>query len=315
MIIVTGGAGFIGSNIVRYLNAQTGDPILVVDDLTDGAKYRNLVDLSICDYFHKDDFLDRVRRNETFGQVRAVIHQGACSATTEWNGKYMMDNNYQYSCDVMEYCQRHHIPLVYASSAAVYGGSDTFVEHPKYERPLNVYGYSKLLFDQKIRLRLPEATAQIAGLRYFNVYGPNEQHKGPMASVAWHFFNQLSSEGVCRLFEGHDGYRSGEQRRDFIYVDDVCKVIGWLLQNPHKSGVFNVGTGRSQTFNDVAQAVIGWLGRGQVQYIPFPEHLKGAYQSFTEADLTKLRAAGYTEDFVDVATGTKAYLDRLTADD
>ncbi|MFK8031797.1 MAG: ADP-glyceromanno-heptose 6-epimerase [Gammaproteobacteria bacterium] len=311
MIIVTGGAVFIGSNIVAYLNAHTGEDVLVVDDLTDGTKYRNLVDATICDYLDKDDFLRRIQQNESFGQLRAIIHQGACSATTEWDGKYMMDVNYNYSCALLEYCQRHKIPLIYASSAAVYGGSDTFVERPEHEKPLNVYGYSKLLFDQKVRRDMASATAQIAGLRYFNVYGPNEHHKGSMASVAYHFSNQLLDGGVCRLFEGHDGFRSGEQRRDFVYVDDICKVVGWLLENPQTSGVFNAGTGRSQTFNDVAQAVIKWHGRGQVQYVPFPEHLVGRYQSFTEADLSLLRQAGYTGEFVDVETGTHSYLDRL----
>ena len=311
MIIVTGGAGFIGSNIVGYLNAQTGEDILVVDDLTDGTKYRNLVDTTICDYLDKDDFLARVQRNESFGQLRAIIHQGACSATTEWDGKYMMDINYNYSCALLEYCQRHQIPLIYASSAAVYGGSDTFVERPEHEKPLNVYGYSKLLFDQKVRRESSPATSQVAGLRYFNVYGPNEQHKGSMASVAYHFHNQLLDSGVCRLFEGHDGFRSGEQRRDFVYVDDICKVVGWLLEHPQISGVFNAGTGRSQTFNDVAHAVIGWHGSGQVQYVPFPAHLVGRYQSFTQADLSLLREAGYTGNFVDVETGTRSYLERL----
>ncbi|MEM7082273.1 MAG: ADP-glyceromanno-heptose 6-epimerase [Pseudomonadota bacterium] len=311
MIIVTGGAGFIGSNIVAYLNAHTSEDVMVVDDLTDGTKFRNLIDADLVDYLDKDDFLGRVKRNESFGQVRAIIHQGACSATTEWDGKYMMDVNYHYSCALLDYCERHQIPLIYASSAAVYGGSDTFAERVEFERPLNVYGYSKLLFDQRVRRRLVQSKAQVVGLRYFNVYGPHEQHKGSMASVAYHFSNQIQDGGVCRLFEGHDGYRSGEQRRDFVFVDDVCRVVGWLLNTPSVSGVFNVGTGRSQTFNDVAQAVIGWHGGGQIQYIPFPDHLDGRYQSFTQADLTQLRAAGYDGEFADVATGTHAYLDRM----
>ncbi len=205
MIIVTGGAGFIGSNLVAYLNSTTSEDILVVDDLSDGTKYRNLVDLAICDYLDKDDFLARVQCNESFGQLSAVIHQGACSETSEWDGKYMMDVNYNYSCALLEYCQRHQIPLIYASTAAVYGSSETFAEHPDNERPANVHGYSKLLFDQRVRRDLPLATTQIVGLRYFDVYGPNEQHKGEGASAAYHFSKQILEGGVCRLFEGHDG--------------------------------------------------------------------------------------------------------------
>lgn len=313
MIVVTGGAGFIGSNIVSALNAANIDDIIVVDDLTDGTKFRNLAQASLADYFDKDDFLQRIRNDDEFGNISAVIHQGACSDTTEWDGRMMMQNNYRYSCALLEYCQRRAIPFIYASSAAVYGGSAKFCETPEFENPLNVYGYSKLLFDQKVRKILPRATAQIVGLRYFNVYGPNEKHKGAMASVAYHFTQQLRRDGMCRLFEGFDGYKSGEQSRDFVYVGDVCNVVNWLLENQHVSGVLNVGTGRSQTFNDVARAVIKWHGEGQLQYVPFPDHLKGSYQSYTQANLSALRAAGYTQDFVSVEAGVEDYLNVMAS--
>jgi len=315
MHIVTGGAGFIGSNLVRRLVDESGEDVVVVDDLSDGRKFANLADLPIADYFDRDEFLERLEADPRFRQeVRSMLHQGACSVTTEWDGRYMMRNNYTYSKRLLHHCLEHRIPFIYASSAAVYGGSQAFSEDPDNESPLNVYGYSKLLFDQYVRRLSRERGQQVVGLRYFNVYGPREQHKGPMASVAWHFNRQVAEDGEVRLFEGCGRYADGEQRRDFVYVDDVCAVNLWFLANPQVSGIFNVGTGRAQTFNEVANAVIDWHGRGRIRYIPFPEGLAAAYQSFTEADLGRLRDAGCDVTFRDVASGVRDYLDRLAGD-
>ena len=311
MIIVTGGAGFIGSNLVKMLIDRGYEDIVVVDDLEDGHKFVNISDLSIADYLDKDEFIERMDEREFVKGLKAILHQGACSATTEWDGRYMMKNNYGYSQVLLHHCLEHHVPYIYASSAAVYGASTTFVEEPAYENPLNVYGYSKLQFDRYVRRVVPEPKSQVVGLRYFNVYGPREQHKGSMASVAFHFNNQLIEDEEVRLFEGSGGYGDGEQERDFVYVDDVCKVNLWFLENPGVSGIFNTGTGRAQTFNDVANAVIGFHGRGKIHYIPFPPHLKGAYQSYTEADLSNLRAAGCDVEFRTVEEGVPAYLAEL----
>lgn len=314
MIIVTGGAGFIGSNIVKGLNAQGRTDILVVDNLSNGVKFRNLVDCEVFDYLDKDDFLGGIREGVEYPiPIDAVFHCGACATTTEWDGRFMMRNNYSYSKGLLEYCAERAIPFLYASSAAVYGRGTVFREAREYEAPLNVYGYSKFLFDQYVRRRLPKIQSQVVGLRYFNVYGPRESHKGAMASVAYHLNQQLITEGRVRLFAGSDGYADGEQRRDFIYVDDVVAVNLWFMQHPHRCGIFNVGTGRSQSFNEVAQAVLAWHGRGSLEYIPFPEHLRGSYQSFTEADLGALRKAGYEGGGRPVAEGVKAYLDWLNA--
>lgn len=314
MIVVTGGAGFIGSNLVFGLNARGLSDILVVDDLTDGRKFHNLVGADIQDYIDKDAFLEQLRTGADFGgRVEAIFHQGACSTTTEWNGRFMMESNYEYSKVLFHYCRERRIPFIYASSAAVYGAGPAFSENPQYEQPLNVYGYSKYLFDQYMRRKLPRAGNQVVGLRYFNVYGPREAHKGSMASVAFHLNNQLLADGKVRLFEGCDGYGDGEQRRDFIYVGDVVDVNLWLLENPQVSGIFNCGTGRSQSFNDVAKAVLAHHGRGQLEYIPFPEHLRGRYQSFTEADISALRRAGYRGTFKSVEEGVQRYLTWLNS--
>ncbi len=325
MIIVTGGAGFIGSNLVAGLNRGGYSDILVVDDLTEGDKFINLVGARIADYMHKDDFRQRVARGQ-LGAVEAVIHQGACSDTTERNGQYMLDNNYRVTLELFEYCQAHKIPFLYASSAAVYGAGPVYAENPAHESPLNVYGYSKYLFDQVLRRRWPELKAPVVGLRYFNVYGPHEQHKGRMASVAFHNMQQFRAEGHVRLFGGWDGYADGGQLRDFVYIDDVVDVNLYFLDHPEQSGIFNCGTGRAQPFNDVAQAVVNSLRvkAGQpalslqelvdqrlVRYIAFPEDLKGRYQSHTEADMTQLRAAGYDRPFSNVQDGVSAYVDRL----
>lgn len=310
MLIVTGGAGFIGSNLVRGLNARGRDDIVVVDDLTDGTKFLNLVDCDIADYWDKRSLFERLR---ALGKPpEAVLHQGACAVTTEWDGRYMLEENYQYSVDLYEYCQAERVPLIYASSAAIYGASTEFRESDAaLERPLNVYGYSKLLFDRYVRRRIDAAAAQVVGLRYFNVYGPNEQHKGSMASVVWHLSRQLEATGEMRLFEGSHGYGDGEQRRDFVYVDDVVGVVIWFLEHGAVNGIFNVGTGASASFNDLAHAVIGKLGRGTIRYIPFPDRLEASYQSFTEADITALRGAGYEREFADIAQGVGRYLDAL----
>ncbi|GAB4393262.1 MAG: ADP-glyceromanno-heptose 6-epimerase [Gammaproteobacteria bacterium] len=313
MIIVTGAAGFIGSNLVKQLNRLGHTNIIAVDDLTHGTQFINLADCDIADYFDKHHFLQLIQHNNFPYPIQTIFHQGACSTTTEWNGKFMMENNYEYSKVLLNHCVDNNIAFIYASSAAVYGGNTIFSVAREYEAPLNVYGYSKWQFDQYVRYitKTQPIKNQIVGLRYFNVYGPREQHKGSMASVAYHLHQQLLNGECVKLFSGCDGYANGEQRRDFIYIDDVIAVNLWFWQHTQHSGIFNVGTGRSQTFNDVANAVIHWHGRGNIEYIPFPEHLKGYYQSFTQADMSNLRDLGYTAEFMTVEQGVKAYLDAL----
>lgn len=325
MIVVTGGAGFIGSNLVRGLNHRGYTDILVVDDLTEGDKFRNLVGCDIADYQHKDDFRQRVGQGD-LPVIEAVFHQGACSDTTERNGHYMLDNNYRVTLELFEFCQARRIPFIYASSAAVYGAGPVYAEDPANEGPLNVYGYSKYLFDQVLRRRMRELAAPVVGLRYFNVYGPQEQHKGRMASVAFHNFNEFMQGGHVRLFGGWDGYGDGGQMRDFVHVDDVVDVNLHFIDHPEVSGIFNCGSGRAQPFNDVASSVVNAIRRskgepelsleaqvqqGLLRYIPFPDDLKGRYQSHTQADLTQLHAAGYDKPFRDVQTGVSQYVGRL----
>jgi ADP-L-glycero-D-manno-heptose 6-epimerase len=312
MIIVTGGAGFIGSNLVRALTDRGRSDVVVVDDLSDGHKFVNIADLNIADYLDKDDFVARLSSDSQFaGGITAILHQGACSETTQWDGRFMMQNNYSYSQKLLHHCLEHKTQFIYASSAAVYGGSKEFVEDPLFENPLNVYGYSKIQFDRYVRRVAANPESQVVGLRYFNVYGPREQHKGTMASVAFHFNKQIEEDGVARLFAGTGGFDDGEQVRDFVFIDDICKVNLWFLDNPDASGIFNVGTGRAQSFNDVANAVIKWHGKGKIQYVPFPDHLKGAYQSFTQANLGELRKSGCDVEFRGVEEGVKAYLDQI----
>ncbi len=312
MIIVTGGAGFIGSNIVLELNKRGLKDILVVDNLKNGVKFRNLVDCQIADYLDKEVFINQIQLGDFDNQpIEAIFHNGACSSTTEWDGRYMMENNYEYSKTLLHFCTSNEIPYIYASSAAVYGGGTKFKEILENEAPLNVYGYSKFQFDQYLRARLPDIKSQVVGLRYFNVYGPREGHKGSMASVAFHLNNQLKEQGKVKLFEGCDGYGNGEQLRDFIYVGDVAEVNLWFMDNPQVSGIYNLGTGLSQPFNDVARAVLDYHQKGALEYIPFPEKLKGCYQSFTEADLGNLRQAGCQHQFKTVEEGTKRYMQWL----
>jgi ADP-L-glycero-D-manno-heptose 6-epimerase len=325
-IVVTGAAGFIGSNIVKALNARGEYEVLAVDDLRQGDKFVNLVDCDIADYLDKDVFLRELGDGAFDGAIAAVSHQGACSDTTETDGRYMMQNNYRYSRGLLQYCMEEEIPYLYASSAAVYGAGPEFREDRACEAPLNVYGYSKLLFDQHVRRNWAERTAQVVGLRYFNVYGEREQHKGRMASVAFHFFNQYRSAGKVKLFEGGGGYGSGEQRRDFVSVEDAVKVNLFFLDHPEKSGIFNVGTGAAQSFNEVAVATVNACRRhnneaalsladmqrqGVIEYISFPAELHGKYQSYTQADIGALRGSGYDAPFLTVEQGVARYIEKL----
>ncbi|WP_346796976.1 ADP-glyceromanno-heptose 6-epimerase [Halomonas sp. Bachu 37] len=316
MIVVTGGAGFIGANLVKALNARGRHDILVVDDLRDGTKFVNLADCTLGDYLDKDTFLDRVKaslRGEPIElpDIEAIFHEGACSDTTEWDGRFMLENNFEYSKVLLNFCEQRGIPFLYASSAATYGGSEVFKEEPEHERPLNVYGYSKLLFDQYVRSRWDELTTQVVGFRYFNVYGPREQHKGKMASVAYHHHIQIRNGETLKLFGAWDGYEAGMQSRDFVYVGDVVDVNLWFLDHPERSGIFNLGTGRAEPFKAIGEAVIDYYQRGNIDYIPFPEELKGRYQSYTRADITRLRNAGCDVPFKTVAQGVHAYLEWL----
>ena len=321
-VVVTGAAGMIGANLVHGLNAIGVDDVIAVDDMSDGGKFRNLLGASVSDYFDRRDFYARFAAGE-LGKVDCVFHEGACSDTMEQDGRLMLDLNYRASKILLDACQAQGARLLYASSAATYGGSASFREEPEFERPLNVYGWSKLLFDQVVRRALPAAKTQIAGFRYFNVYGPREQHKGRMASVAFHTFNEWQATGRVKLFGEYGGYTAGEQRRDFVAVSDVVAVNLWFLEHPEASGIFNLGSGRAQPFNDVAAAVVNacrgadgeakaplaaLVQSGLIEYIDFPAALVGKYQCFTEADLGRLRAAGCNHVFADVARGVTDYV-------
>jgi ADP-L-glycero-D-manno-heptose 6-epimerase len=324
--IVTGAAGFIGSNLVKALNLRGETNIIAVDNLKSADKFKNLVDCDIADFLDKEEFRKKIQEGYFDGLIKAVLHEGACSDTMATDGRYMMDNNYQYTLELLNYCQTEDVPFLYASSASVYGGGGVFKESREFESPLNVYAYSKFLFDQIMRRRWHKRGAQIVGLRYFNVYGPREQHKERMASVAFHFFNQYRAEGKVKLFEGCEGYANGGQLRDFVSIEDVVKVNMYLLDNPHISGIFNLGTGQAQSFNDVAVATVNTLRQaegkdaltldqllesGIISYIPFPDALRGKYQSYTQADIGALRGTGYGEPFLSVEQGVARYVGHM----
>jgi ADP-L-glycero-D-manno-heptose 6-epimerase len=323
-VAVTGAAGFIGGNILRGLNATGIDDIVAVDDLTDARKFPNLAGARISDYVDHTQFYDLLEAGR-LGHFDVFFHEGACSDTMEQDGRLMMELNYRCSRRLLDVAETAGTRLLYASSAAVYGGGSRFAEEPDNEHPLNVYGYSKLLFDNVVRRRGRSET-QVAGFRYFNVYGPGENHKDRMASVAFHHVNQFRDFGKVKLFEGHAGWDAGEQSRDFIHVDDLVKVKLWFLDHPEAQGIFNLGTGRAQPFNDIARTVVNsfrarsqqpalslaeQVQAGLIEYVDFPEALKGKYQSFTQADVSMLRATGYTERFMTVEEGVSSYVDHL----
>jgi len=301
MIIVTGAAGFIGSNLVRELNRRGEQDILAVDVLDGPTKHRNLNSSEIADFIGPDDLLAQLDRLDG---VTAVLHEGACSDTTESDGVYMMNNNYRYSITLAQWCMKRNIPYIYASSAAVYGNGDAgFVEERKAENPLNVYAYSKFLFDQWVRRNV--TTEKVVGLRYFNVYGPHEHHKGRMASVVFKFHGQCKAGEPLQLFEGSDGFV-----RDFVWVDDVSAVNMHFLEHPDRTGIYNVGCGKPRSFMDIAKVVSGRYD-GTIDLIAFPDDLQGKYQSFTQADLTRLRGAGFEAAFTELEDGVGQYLDVL----
>lgn len=315
MIVVTGGAGFIGSQLVSGLNKAGYSDILVVDDLKNGKKFENLVVNDIADYMDKSDFRWALADGDKLcGNIDFVFHQGACSTTTEWDGQYMMENNYTYSKELLHFCLERSVPFVYASSAAVYGVNTNFTEEIKNEQPINVYGYSKLLFDNYVRKLKQKIKSQVVGLRYFNVFGSREAHKKGMASVVYHFNNQVKDTNELKLFEGSHGYADGEQLRDFIFIDDVVNINLWMKAHSDVSGIFNVGTGKANSFNEVAKLVINKHGKGKLTYIPFPENLKDSYQSYTEANLQQLRATGCDYEFTSLEEGVNTYLDELNSD-
>lgn len=317
MIIVTGGAGFIGSNIVKGLNERGREDILIVDNLTNMVKFKNIQGLKALDYMDKKDFIDAIK-NGKFDDtnIEVIFHEGACSDTMEYNGKYMMENNFEYTKTLMHFALKKKIQLIYASSASTYGsGKHGFSEKPACEEALNVYAFSKLFFDNYARRHFDNVESQIVGLRYFNVYGPQENHKGKMASMIFQMFNQWKAEGKVKLFEGIDGYGNGEQVRDFIYVKDVVKVNFFFWDHPELKGIYNCGTGHAHTFNTLAKGVLKYFGSGKLEYVPFPEVLKGKYQSFTEADSSKLLAAGYDGGFTDIEEAIAEYCALLDKND
>lgn len=311
-IIVTGGAGFIGTNIVRELNARGCDDILVVDHLGDSEKWRNLRAQRFEDYIDKYDFREMILEDILPDDVDAVIHMGACSATTETNADYLADNNYRYTRDLYEWCFRHNVRFIYASSAATYGDgslgySDDDALTPRL-RPLNMYGYSKQMFD--LWLLRNKLQNSVVGLKFFNVFGPYEDHKDDMRSVVHKSYQQIQAEGRVGLFKSYrPEYADGGQVRDFIYVRDAVDVVLHFLDDRNVGGIYNCGTGQSRSWLDLATGVFKAMGREpQIDFIEMPDHLRGKYQYHTEADLQKLRRVGYTRNFTSLEDGIKDYV-------
>lgn len=310
MIIVTGGAGFIGSCVVRSLNEAGRSDIVIVDNISETDKWMNMRNKKYIKYVHKSRFLEEL---PTYENVEAIVHMGAQSSTTERDFDYLWENNFEYTKALWNYCAEKHISFIYASSAATYGdGSLGFNDRMDIDKllPLNGYGYSKQLFDLWVKHQAKSFPAQYCGLKFFNVYGPNEYFKGSMASMVFHGFNQIKETGKVKLFKScNPNYADGGQLRDFVYVKDICKVIMWLLVNKHVSGLFNVGTGRAQSFAELAEATFHALDlEPNIEYIDMPEKLRGKYQYYTKAEMSKLYDAGYPFEFMDVEKGVRDYV-------
>lgn len=310
MIIVTGGAGFIGSCVVRSLNEAGRSDIVIVDNISETDKWMNMRNKKYIKYVHKSRFLEEL---PTYENVEAIVHMGAQSSTTERDFDYLWENNFEYTKALWNYCAEKHISFIYASSAATYGdGSLGFNDRMDIDKllPLNGYGYSKQLFDMWVKHQAKSFPAQYCGLKFFNVYGPNEYFKGSMASMVFHGFNQIKETGKVKLFKScNPNYADGGQLRDFVYVKDICKVIMWLLVNKHVSGLFNVGTSRAQSFAELAEATFHALDlEPNIEYIDMPEKLRGKYQYYTKAEMSKLYDAGYPYHFADVENGVRDYV-------
>lgn len=301
MIVVTGAAGFIGSNLAKGLNDAGHQELILVDDLNP-EKEKNISGLKFDQFLTIEEYLEKHR---SITDLQAIFHQGACADTTENRPDYILRQNTGYTYALFNHCQANRIPLLYASSAAVYGdGENGFREEPGSEQPLNLYGESKLIFDQVLRRHVDKEgklTAPVTGFRYFNVYGPGEAHKGRMASVALHLFKQGKENGSLKLFEGSESFK-----RDFVHINDVVAVNLHFLQNP-QTGIFNLGTGTARSFTEMAKAIQKQIPNSSIEYIPFPEDLKGKYQAYTCADLSTIRKAGYEEDFIELEAGINSY--------
>ena len=312
MIIVTGGAGFIGSAFVWRLNREGIKDIIIVDQLGTDDKWKNLVGLTFTDYIHKDEFIEMAIADEVPFEVSSVVHMGACSSTTERDADYLWENNYLYSRKVADWALRHNARFIYASSAATYGdGSSGFSDdHEIISRlkPSNMYGYSKQVFDLWVLKNKLEK--KMAGIKFFNVYGPNEYHKGDMVSVIYKAFHQIQETGKVCLFKSYKKeYPNGGQMRDFIYVKDCVNVMWWLLENPSVNGIYNLGTGRARTWNDLIAAVFSSMGRKtNIQYIEMPESLRNQYQYFTQAQMDKLKKTGCHVNFSSLEDSVRDYV-------
>lgn len=309
-IVVTGGAGFIGSSIVRTLNDLGKTDIIIVDNISSTNKWMNLRNKKYLEYIHKSKFLEKIHNIEN---IDVVIHMGAQSSTTEKNFDYLWENNFEYSKFLWDFCAKKNISFIYASSAATYGdGKDGFDDNVDIDRlsPLNAYGYSKHLFDLWVKHQANIFPRQYVGLKFFNVYGPNEYNKGSMASMVYHGYNQIKTDGEIRLFKSYKyDYPNGGQMRDFIYVKDICNVIMWFLKHKDVSGLFNIGTGNARSFEDLAKVIFNTLNmKTNIKYIDMPENIRNKYQYFTKAEIEKLKKVGCNIKFKDIEEGVQDYV-------